>query len=282
VINSYFDILVRYGDQSEVLSFSDLIEVIPASQGIDVRLRNLEYDLTSSIKKVVFGFQSIDSILAELDQSVQLTLYVTPQTIPEWLLETEANMRSVAETIRAESQGKLQFQVVNPDDPNSAVNRQTLFDQFGLQPVPTGLFSSDTYYLHMVLLNGDQAQVIFPPSEMSEADVRTAIESGLKRTSTGFLKVVGLWTPPETPTQDMFGQVQQPLSTFQLIREQLGQDYTVRMVDLSSGQIAADIDVLVVVSPQGFTDVERFAIDQYLMRGGSVVLAVSNYTHGQP
>ncbi|NOZ72710.1 MAG: hypothetical protein GXP38_12505, partial [Chloroflexi bacterium] len=31
VINSYFDILVRYGDQSTVLNFQDLIEVVPAT-----------------------------------------------------------------------------------------------------------------------------------------------------------------------------------------------------------------------------------------------------------
>lgn len=278
VINSYFDILIRYGDQSEVLSFRDLIEVISSPQGVDVRLRNLEYDLTSSVKKVVFGFQSVDSILAELEQPVQLTLYETPQTLPEWLLQTEASMRSVAEEISTSSQGKLQFQVVNPDDPNSPVNRQVLIEQFGLQPVPIGLFSNETFYLHLVLQNADQAQVIFPSGEMSEAEIRTAIEAALKRTSTGFLKIIGLWTPPEIPTQDVFGQMQQPLSTFQLIREQLSQDYTVRSVDLSGGMVPADIDALVVVSPRGFTDVERFAIDQYLMRGGSVILAISNYS----
>jgi len=34
----------------------------------------------------------------------------------------------------------------------------------------------------------------------------------------------------------------------------------------------------VVVAPQGFTDAELFAIDQYLMRGGAVFLAAGNYT----
>ncbi len=47
VINAYFDVLVRYGDQSEVLNFRDLIEVQADRSGEpDVRFRNLEYDLT--------------------------------------------------------------------------------------------------------------------------------------------------------------------------------------------------------------------------------------------
>jgi ABC-2 type transport system permease protein len=75
----------------------------------------------------------------------------------------------------------------------------------------------------------------------------------------------------------MFGQMQQPLSSWQQLGESLRQEYEVRAVDLTTGQVPADVDVLVVVAPQGMTDKERFAIDQYLMRGGSVVVAAGNY-----
>jgi len=89
--------------------------------------------------------------------------------------------------------------------------------------------------------------------------------------------VVGLWTPPAQPTQDMFGQMQQPISSWQRLGDSLRQEYEVRTVDLSTGQVPADVDVLMVVAPQGMSDRERFAIDQYLMRGGSVILAAGNY-----
>jgi ABC-2 type transport system permease protein len=75
----------------------------------------------------------------------------------------------------------------------------------------------------------------------------------------------------------MMGQTQQPISSWQQLRESLGQEYEVRSVDLSTGQVPNNVDVLVVVGPQGMTDKERFAIDQYLMRGGSVVVAAGNY-----
>ncbi len=51
-----------------------------------------------------------------------------------------------------------------------------------------------------------------------------------------------------------------------------------REVALSSGNVPGDVDVLVVVAPQAITDTERFAIDQYLMRGGAVVAVAGNYT----
>ncbi|MFB3064179.1 MAG: Gldg family protein, partial [Gammaproteobacteria bacterium] len=53
VVNSYFDILIQYGDQHQVLGFSDLIEVKMQSEAdLEVELRNPEYDLTQSIKKI--------------------------------------------------------------------------------------------------------------------------------------------------------------------------------------------------------------------------------------
>ncbi|MCX7681703.1 MAG: Gldg family protein [Anaerolineae bacterium] len=277
IINAYFDILVRYGDQSATLNFRDLIEVEYGREEINVRLRNLEYDLTSAIKKVVYGFQSIDTVLASLEQPAELTLYVTPDTLPEWLAEAPATIEKVAQEIASRSEGKFVFRTVNPDAPDAGVTRQQLYEQYGLQPFAVSLFSPDTYYLHMLLRVGDQAQLVFPSGELSEAEVRTAIESGLKRASTGFLQVVGLWTPPATPTQDMFGQLQQPLSSWRQLHESLSQEYEVRTVDLSTGKVPADVDVLVVIGPRNFSDKERFAVDQYLMRGGSVIVAAGNY-----
>ncbi len=277
VINSYFDILIRYGDQHVVLTFGDLIEVQSSGGGVDIRLRNLEYDLTSAIRKVVYGFQSVEAVLAALEDPARLTLYVTPDTLPERLVEGRATIEEVAQEIAARSDGKFTYTVVDPDKPESPVTRQQLYDQYGIQPFATSLFSAESYYLHMVLEVGDQEQVIYPSGEMTEGDIRSSIETTLKRLSPGFLQVVGLWSPPAQAQEDMFGQMREPISSWQQIRESLAQEYDVRSVDLSTGQVPANVDVLVVIAPQGMTDKQSFAIDQYLMRGGSVVAAAGNY-----
>ncbi len=277
IINSYFDILIRYGDQNVVLNYRDLIEIEYGHDRVDVRLRNLEYDLTSSIKKVVYGFQSVEAVLAALDEPAELTVYVTPDTLPEWVADVPDTIEKVAQEIAGEANGKFTYTIVDPDAPDSPITRQELYDNYGLQPFAVSLFSAESYYLHLLLRVGDQVQAVYPSGELSEADVRTAIESALKRLSPGFLQVVGLWVPPAEPTQDMFGQMQQPLSSWQQLRESLRQEYEVRTVDLSAGSVPADVDVLVIVAPQGMSDKERFTIDQYLMRGGSVIVAAGNY-----
>ena len=65
------------------------------------------------------------------------------------------------------------------------------------------------------------------------------------------------------------------------LQQQLGQDYSVRSIDLQSGQVPPDVDTLVVIAPQNMTDKERYAIDQYLMRGGSVIVGAGNYSIAQ-
>ena len=277
VINSYFQLLIRYGDQHVVLSFEDLIEVQPGRSGqVEVGLRNLEYDLTRSVKKVLYGFQSVDAVLAAMDEPVQLTVFATPDSLPEWLAEAPATIEKVAREIAAGSNGKFTYQIINPDAPDSPITRQQLWDHYGLQPIAVSFFSDQTYYLHMVLQIEDAGQLLYPTGTLSEADVRTTIESALKRTSTGFLKVVGIWTPPSLPTQDMFGQIQEPLSSWRTVPEYLRENYEVRSIDLTQ-EVPADVDVLVVIAPQAMSDRERFAIDQYLMRGGAVVVAAGNY-----
>ncbi|PKM06023.1 MAG: hypothetical protein CVV17_02590, partial [Gammaproteobacteria bacterium HGW-Gammaproteobacteria-7] len=231
----------RYGDQNVVLNFRDLIEVEQHRDGtVEVRLRNLEYDLTRSIKKVVYGFQSLDAVLAAMNEPVKLTLFVTPDTLPESLKTAPDTIRKVAGDLQKQSGGKFAFEVIDPDAPDAPVTRQQLLDIYKLRPIAVSLFSGQSYYLDMALQVGDPstnaAQILYPTGDLSEADVRTTIESALKRSATGFLKVVGVWTPPETPTQDMFGQTQPALRTWQSVRQQLAQDYTVKTVDFATGR----------------------------------------------
>ena len=277
IVNAYFDILVRYGDQSVVLSLQDLIDVSSTSTGVDVQLKNLEYSLTSAIKKVVYGFQSIDAVLAAVEQPVKLSLFISQSLLPQNEIEIANLVISVANNIQEQAKGNFEFQIIDPDSQGAAVTRQQLIEEQGIQPYPTALFSNDSYFFHLLLQNGDQTEIVYPPTSANEAEIRTAIESALKRTTSGFLKVVGVWIPPQTATQDMFGNMQQPISSYQMIAQQLMENYEIQQIDLASGRVADSVDVLVILAPQNLSEVEQYAVDQYLMRGGAVIIATSPY-----
>jgi ABC-2 type transport system permease protein len=153
-----------------------------------------------------------------------------------------------------------------------------LYESYGIQPFAASLFATDTYYLHLLLEIGEEAYVLYPGGQVSEADLRAEIEAALKRAAPGFLKTVGIWNPSEEPTPSPYGQgMVQPLSTWQQARSFLSQSYSVIPVDLSTGRVPGEIDVLVVIAPQNLGERELFSIDQYLMRGGAVVLATGSF-----
>ncbi len=275
IINAYFSVVVRYGDQVETLGLDDLVEVAGNRDGsVEVRFDNLEYDLTSAARRAVYGFQTVPAALAALKAPAELTLYVTPATLPDWLIDAPNTIQRVVDELTSASPN-LSYQVVDVDAPDAGVSAQELYDRYGLQPVQASLFSTDAFFLHLVLQEGDDAQVIYPGGAYAEGEVRAAIESAIKRSAPGFLQVVGIWAP--TASQDLLAQQANPLSTYYQLQDALAAEYQVRDIDLSSGVVAADVDVLLLIAPRGLSAIERFAVDQYLMRGGAVVAAAGNY-----
>lgn len=276
VISAYFDILVRSGEQDIVLNFRDLIDVgADRSGNVEVGLGSPEYDITSAARKVILGYQSVEAMLATLVEPVTLTLYVTPDTLPPDLVDAPGIIGQVADEIAAAAPDRFSYSVINPDEPESATTR-TQLNAMGLQPFPSDLLGTQSYYLHMVLQNGERSQLIYPAGALTAGLVRNDIEAALKRTSSGFLKTVGLWTPPPIPSGDLFGQTLPQVASFQFLADQLSTEYNVEPVDLRSGQPPEGIDALVVAMPQELSDRERYAMDQYLMRGGALILAAGN------
>jgi len=277
VVNSYFNILIKYGDQHVVLGFNDIIEVQPRPDGqIDVRLRNLEYDLTKSIKKTVYGFQSLGTVFEKINGDLKLTAVISKEGLPQELAKLPATIDKVGKELAKESGGKLQYENLDPGaDPQK---RAEIKKQFEIEPMQASFFSPETFYFALLLTVNDKTDRVYLTSEMGEAEVRKEVESLLKRTGSGFLKTVGLWTPPSDtpPEMAMMGQ-QPPKDNYRMIQKMLPEDYNLTKVDLSSGRVPPDVDVLLVVAPQGMDDMARFAVDQYLMRGGAVVALAGNF-----
>jgi ABC-2 type transport system permease protein len=142
--------------------------------------------------------------------------------------------------------------------------------------------SSDTFYLHLLLKVGDQYERIVPSGSMTEADLRKEIVASMKRGAPGFLKTVGLAKPPTPDYSKLPPQVRaqmppSPPDVTKALRQQLGETYTVEEVDLKEGRVPGNIDVLLVYSPQDYDDKQAFAIDQHLMKGGTVIVMGGRY-----
>ena len=284
VVNSYFDILVRYGDQFVTLGFDDLTQVKSYGDGqIEIRLRDLEYGITKGIKRVISGFQNESAVFQSLDSPISMTAFITYETIPEEWGKVPESMQQVASEIIGKSDGMFQFQIIDPDSNTSPVSRQDLEEIYGLTAIPVSLASNESYYLHLLLEKGGNEIVGFPGGTMNIRDIRNGMESMVKRSTPGFLRTVGLVMPAYSTDLDPYGQEPPPaLATWNHLERHLSTNYQVLhssriMEDLSYGRVPDEIDVLIVISGYGLTEVQEFAIDQFLMRGGSLVVISGRY-----
>jgi len=278
VVSAFFHVLIQYGDQHEVLSFNDLIEVHPVDvDDVEVRLKNLEYDLTRTIKKVVYGFQSVDALFASMPGKVELTEYLTPGTLPENWKDAPATLDKVIAELTKQAGGKLEVAKV---EPKTDAEMKEAFQKWGIRPYQS-LASGDVYYFHLLLRIGDRAVRVTPPEQMTDASLRDALTEGLKRAAPGFTKVVAVWSPSPTtmpPMQEgMPPQQMPPPQSFENLQRALGGTYEVRRAELASGRVEDDVDVLILGGPAGLSEPEARAIDQFLMRGGAVIALAGHF-----
>jgi len=64
---------------------------------------------------------------------------------------------------------------------------------------------------------------------------------------------------------------------FSQLREQLRENVRLVDTDLKAGQVPADADLLLLIAPEDLDKQQLFAVDQFLMRGGTVIVASSAY-----
>ena len=281
LVSSYFDVLVQYADEYEVLSFSDLIEVKAQGEAdLDVRLKNPEYDITRSIKKVLYGFQGGGSVFETVTKPVKFTGYISADDrLPEELRTLRGDLDVVLLEMREESDGKLTAEIVDPDAGAGEVAVQIARD-YGFRPMATSLFDLNAFYFHLTLTDGETLVQMPIPESRDRDGLRRGIEEGLKRYAVGLLKTVGLSAPQGMPPymqQQMPHMQQPPGNEFNGLRDILDSDFSVQSVDLPTGEVEGSADVLMVVDPSGLDDKAVFAVDQFLMRGGTVVVAAGAY-----
>lgn len=271
IVNSYFHLLVQYGDQYEVLDFEDLIEVSFQGEDVDVRLRNLEYDLSRAIQKVAYGFVSVESIFGRLPETAELTAIVTRKSLPADFAAVPASWKAVADELAARSDGKLKYEEIDPDAPGASWTRKRLGEELGLRPLALSMFSQESFYLDLVLRVGDHVERVAVPEEPSEANLRNEIVAALKRAGPGSLKTIG-FSQSADDAMAAYGGPPGGGAQYQMLRQVLEQTYKVVDVDLDEGRVAGEVDVVLVAGPKGLGERARFALDQHIMRGGSVVI----------
>ena len=273
LVNSYFDVLVAYGDQYEVLNFRDLIEVkITGDANMEVLLQNPEFEVTRAIKKVLYGFQGGSSIFDSVSEPVNFVGYISgDDVLPQPLIEARQVLETALAELQAQGGDKFTVQIVDPlaGDGQVAVD---ISEQFGFQPMAASLFDETRFYFYLTLQNPQTVVQIPIPQTLTSEAVQRGIEEGLKRYASGLLKSVVIAAPPVTPPY-LQQQGAPPTNEYVGVQDVLINDFDVQTDDLASGVVPAQAQFLMVLDPSNLSETQVFAIDQFLMKGGTVVVS---------
>ena len=188
IVNSYFHILIGYGEEFEVLDFQDLIETrAQGDKDFEIVLRNPEYDLTRSIKKVLNTYQSGGNIFDSIDGSLNLNAYISDNSLlPDKLVSHREDLIELSKELEIESKGLIKLNIIDPYKNNSA-GAKRLSKLFGLQPLSLNKgYAGDFYYFHLIL-EKDGMAIQVPLEDKTKASLERNFRAAIKRR---FLSVI--------------------------------------------------------------------------------------------
>ncbi|MFO1505992.1 MAG: Gldg family protein [Lysobacterales bacterium] len=237
---------------------------------VDNGLRGARIDLTQN--RLYTLSPGTKKIIASIGEPIHLHLYFSDQgtrDLPQ-LRTYESRVREMLQDMTSLSKGKIKFDVIDPlpfsEDEDRAAS-------FGLQAVPTGA-TGDKIYFGLAGTNSTDGQASIPffhPDK--EAFLEYDIAKLIHQLTEAKKPVVGLLSGlPITAGMDpATRQFREPWA----VDRQWTQLFDMRSIDPSGLKaIDKDIDVLVVVQPKNLSDDAQYAIDQFVLRGGHLLVFV--------
>ena len=216
------------------------------------------------------------SILSSLNEPIELMFFYSDsatEDVPQ--LRTYGNrVQELLREIVIASEGNLSLRVI---DPEPFSEEEDLATQYGVRAVPVTQGGEGVYFGLVAAKGGADVPGPLRATETMPL-IRPDQEEFLEYE---FMKIITQVSNPERTViglvtqldidggfDPMTGQGTQQWMIMDLVR----QLYDVRRIDISSDSIEEDVDILMIVHPQGLSDRFLYAIDQHILRGVDALL----------
>ncbi|MDP2708657.1 MAG: GldG family protein [bacterium] len=222
--------------------------------------RNKDYSLAEASQGAAAGLKDIVSVKAYFSADLPARYLNLRQEVGD-LLDEYANY----------SGGKIKVEFIDPkDDPEL---KQELYLS-GIPELQFNVLEKDKYqvvngFLGILIKYGDKTQAL--PVVQTARDLEYKITSAIKKLTSDRPARIGFWQ------SNGAAGAQNGVSA---AHEKLGEIYDVTAVDLAVNKnIPDDLDTLIIIGPvEKFSDNELKALDEFLLRGGSLVILADGVT----
>ncbi len=221
-------------------------------------------DLTENDRYTLAGASR--DIAQNLEDPVTVTAYFSAD-LPARFGRTKDEFRALLQEFRAAADGNVEFTFVNPGDNEENAKKAR---QAGIRPISISVreqneMTQKRAYLGAVFQYQGQREVI--PFVEPGSSLEYNIASTMRKFTRDQTSVLGVLQGHGEPSLEEMSQLRDALQD----RYEL---QTISGVDTTG--VPADVDVLLVARPENELSTETaLAIDQYVMRGGSVVFALN-------
>ncbi|HMI75891.1 MAG TPA: Gldg family protein [Steroidobacteraceae bacterium] len=234
----------------------------------NVGLRGVRLDLTQN--KLYTLSKGTQQVLRDLKEPVNLYFYFSRDAVAKQsplMMPYAARVREFLEEVSARAGGKIHLQVIDPQPFSDDEDRAA---EFGLQSLHPG---GEALYFGLAGTNSTDGRSAIPTftadrEEFLEYDVAKLVqELGTpKKPVIGLLSSIGVQGQFNPQT----GQMGEPWPIY----TQLQQLFAVRNLTADLDHIDKDVDVLMLIHPKQLAPKTLYAIDQFVMRGGRMLLLV--------
>lgn len=206
-------------------------------------------------------------IVRDLDETLTIKAYFT-RDLPAPYNNISRFVEDNLAEMKANSKGKLRYEFLDPSDEEELKKEA---EKFRLEPIQVNEMRADKVefklaYLGMVLIYEDRQEVI--PAIQSLGNLEYEIVTKIRRVTTDETLTLGFLEGHGEPTlkEEMTG-----------LDRELRKLYDIKPVNFSNSyKVPDDIDLLCIVGPkEDIPAPDQFAIDQYIMKGGKVIMALN-------
>ncbi len=214
-------------------------------------------------------------LLGKVDHDVTLKYYFSASSseTPMGLKNYADKIRDLLKEYEIAGQGRV---ILEAYDPKPDSDEEEWARRHGIQPQQTNPFGLPTYF-GLVAVCGDAEEAIPGFSPSTEATLEYDITRLITRVVWPEKPILGIMSSlpvlgsPQNPMAQRDRRQADPGWT---VLSELRYDYTVREVPEEVESIDSGIQTLIVIHPKNFSEKTQFAIDQFVLRGGRLMVFV--------
>lgn len=261
-----------------------LLVAIVVAINIVAQYAHERVDLTSN-NRYTLSKKTVEK-LRNLDDIVYAKVYLGSDDLPAGFRRLRQSTREMLNEMKAYAGNKLQYEFISPgdiEDPEERRDRYKQLSKQGLEPVN----------LQIQKESGSAQQVIFPGAIFFYKDQTSAyqilqdqqgrqpqevIQNSIMTLEYGFMNTIRkLRSEQQKSIAFVTGHGELGERQTQDLHQTLSETYTVKRLNLPQYKVGAlrEFDLAIVAKPtKRLSPLEKFKLDQYIMRGGKVLWLV--------